>query len=72
MPPARGGFHSGRLCAICEVLWNRLRCVSVAQSAMECVFGIITILQSEMWENIRFFCKPGKSAAETLVSLNAV
>jgi len=72
MPPARGGFHSGRPCTICEVLWNWLRHVSVPQSAMECVYVIITMLQSEMWENIKFFYKPGKSAAESLVSLNAV
>lgn len=72
MPPARGGLHSGRPCAICEVLWNRFRCISVPQSAMECVSGIITMLQSEVWENIKFFCKAGKSGAETLVSLNAV
>jgi hypothetical protein len=72
VPSARGGLHSGRPCTMCQVLWNWLRCVSVPQSAMECVFGIITMLQSEMWENSKFFCKSGKSGAETLVSLNTV
>ena len=56
MPPARGGLHSGRPRAICEVLWNRLRCVSAPQSAMESVFGIIIMLLPEMWENSKFFC----------------
>jgi hypothetical protein len=42
------------------------QCATISHGV--CVFGIITMLQSEMWENIKFFCKPGKSGRNSCKS----